>query len=116
MFGSTTIAARLTAAPTLRETPQGKAVTTLRVAVDDHRLGEESPRFVDVDQWEDAAQHAVEHLVQGQQVTAEGLLYVDAYLKDGAPQAGWNLRRARVEWGSRPLAARGAAAAERAAR
>lgn len=30
MLGTTTIAGRLTAAPTLRETPQGKAVTTLR--------------------------------------------------------------------------------------
>lgn len=105
MFGTTTIAGRLTAAPTLRETPQGKAVTTLRVAVDDHRLGDESPRFVDVDQWEEGAQHAVAHLVQGQQVTAEGLLHVDAYIKDGTPQVGWNLRRARVEWGPRPRGA-----------
>jgi hypothetical protein len=49
--------------------------------------------------------HAVAHLVQGQQVTAEGLLHIDAYLKDGTPQVGWDLRHARVEWGPRPRGA-----------
>lgn len=105
MLSTTTITGRLAAAPQLRQTPGGKDVTTLRVAVSDHRLGPD-PRYVDIDQWEQAAHHAVEHLTIGQEIAAEGLLDAGTYTtKDGEIRVTWNLLRPRVEWGSKPLRA-----------
>lgn len=105
MLSNTTITGRLATAPELRSTPAGKAVATLRVAVSDHRLGEQ-PRYVDVDQWDDAAQRAVDHLVLGQEIAAEGLLDARPYTThDGELRIGWTLLRPRVEWGSKPLRA-----------
>jgi single-strand DNA-binding protein len=103
MLSNTTIVGHLTADPEVRSTPNGKRVATLRVAVNDFRLGDE-PRFIDVDQWEDAADRAAKHLVKGQQIAAEGLLDARAFVpKDGGdPRIGWGLIRARVEWGHRP--------------
>lgn len=103
MLSTTTIVGRLTEAPQLRETPKGQRVATLRVAVNDHRLGKE-PRFVDIDQWDDVATNAAAHLVRGQQIAADGLLNAHAYkTDDGNLHIGWTLTRARVEWGPKPL-------------
>jgi single-strand DNA-binding protein len=102
MLSTTTITGRLTATPELRQSPTGKDVTTLRVAVSDHRLGDET-RYVDIDQWDHAAQHA-QYLTVGQEIAAEGLL--DAHLfttSGGELRVGWTLLRSRVEWGRKPL-------------
>jgi single-stranded DNA-binding protein len=102
MQSTTTISGNLAEKPLLRRARNEKYVSTLRVAVNDHRLGDE-PRYVDVDQWEGAAVHAVEHLVKGQHVVAEGLLDAEPYTKnDGALAIGWRLKRAHVEWGAKP--------------
>lgn len=105
MFGSTTISGHLTRTPQLTQSATGKLVTTLCVAVDDHRLGDDV-RYVDIDQWEDAAAPAAEHLVQGQQITAEGLVDAVPYLRDGETRIQWRLKGARVQWGGRPLSSR----------
>lgn len=103
MLSTTTITGHLTQAPALRQTPTVKTVTTLRVAVDDHRHLADSPRYVDVDQWEDAATAAVEHPVRGQQITAEGILDARANTDQGGQlQAGWILKAARTDWDARP--------------
>lgn len=102
MISKTTISGHLTATPRVEQSPTGKPVATLRVAVNDHQLGDE-PRYVDVAQWEDAAQNAADHLVKGQHVTAEGLLDARPYVKDGEVCIAWRLRGARVQWGPRPL-------------
>lgn len=103
MLSTTTITGRLTQAPELRQTPTGKDVTTLRVAVSDHRLAE-GTRYVDIDQWEQAAQDAAEHLTVGREIVAEGLLDARPYCTaDGDLRVGWTLLRPRVEWGSKPL-------------
>jgi single-stranded DNA-binding protein len=103
MLSATTITGRLTHAPELRQTPGGKDVTTLRVAVSDHRLGD-APRYVDIDQWEQAAHHACDHLTVGQEIAAEGLLDARPYAAEGGElRIGWSLLRPRVEWGSKPL-------------
>lgn len=103
MLSTTTITGRLTHAPELRQTPSGKDVTTLRVAVSDHRLGDET-RYVDIDQWDQAAHHAAEHLTVGQEIAAEGLLDARPYTTDtGQLRVGWTMLRPRVEWGSKPL-------------
>jgi single-stranded DNA-binding protein len=103
MLSTTTITGRLTHAPELRQTTGGKDVTTLRVALSDHRLDGET-RFIDIDQWEQAAHHAVDHLTVGQEIAAEGLLDARPYVTDaGEARVGWVLLRPRVEWGSKPL-------------
>jgi len=103
MLSPTTMTGRLARAPQLRQTPGGKDVTTLRVAVSDHRLGDQT-RYVDIDQWEQAAHHAVEHLTLGQEIAAEGLLDARPYTTEaGELRVGWSLLRPRVEWGSKPL-------------
>lgn len=102
MLSNTTIVGRLTASPEIRTTPNGKRVVTLRVAVDDYRLGE--TRFFDIDQWDDAADRAALHLVQGQQITAEGLIHARAWTPAaGAPSVAWSMAKARIEWGPKPL-------------
>lgn len=103
MLSTTTITGRLAQAPQVRQTTGGKDVTTLRVAVSDHRLGEQT-RYIDIDQWEQAAHHATEHLTIGQEIAAEGLLDARAYTTDtGEPRIAWTLLRPRVEWGAKPL-------------
>lgn len=102
MLSTTTITGRLTQAPQLRQTPGGKTVATLRVAVSDHRL--DQTRFVDIDQWDQAAHHACDHLTVGQEIAAEGLLDARPYATDtGDLRIGWTLLRPRVEWGPKPL-------------
>lgn len=111
MLTTTTISGNLVADPELRSTPSGKAVTTLRVAVSDYRSLKET-RYVDIDQWEDTATAATEHLTKGQHVIAEGTLDADAYLaNDGTARIAWKLRQATVEWGAKPRAGASAAGA-----
>lgn len=103
MLSNTTIVGRLTATPEIRTMPGEKRVATLRIAVDDYRLRE--TRFIDVDQWDTAADRAAEHLVQGQQVIAEGLLHARTWTPNsGKPMVAWSMARARIEWGPKPLA------------
>lgn len=103
MLSTTTITGRLAQAPQLRQTPSGKDVTTLHVAVSDHRFGDQ-PRYVDIDQWEQAAHHACEHLTVGQEIAAEGLFDARPYITDGGDlRVRWMLLGPRVEWGSKPL-------------
>ncbi|CAB4892305.1 unannotated protein [freshwater metagenome] len=102
MLSTTTIVGRLAQAPTMRQTPSGKDVATLRVAVSDHLLAD--TRYVDIDQWDQAAHHACEHLTIGQEIAAEGILDAHPYTtSDGELRVGWNLLRPRVEWGPKPL-------------
>jgi single-stranded DNA-binding protein len=105
MLSNTTFVGRLTEKPTVRETRGGKRVATLRVAVNDQRMGEE-PRYIDVDQWEEAADRAAAYLVSGQQVAVDALLDARPYTtSDGELRIGWTAVRARVEWGPKPLGA-----------
>jgi single-stranded DNA-binding protein len=103
MLSTTTITGRLTATPQLRQSSTGKDVTALRVAVSDHRLGDET-RYVDIAQWDRAAHYACAHLTVGQEIAAEGLLDARPYSIDGGElRIDWTLLRPRVEWGSKPL-------------
>ena len=88
MFRTTTIAGRLTAAPTLRETPRARR--SRRCAWPSTTTG--SARRARASSTSASgrrgAELAAEHLVRGQQVTAEDLVRVDAYLKDGTLHVG----------------------------
>jgi single-stranded DNA-binding protein len=106
MLGTTTTSGHLIDTPQIRQTRDGEIVTTLRVAINDHRLGDQ-PRYIDIDQWDDAAHRAADHPIEGRQITAEGLLEAEPYLHtDGQLRVGWRLLRPTGGMGSRPPSAR----------
>lgn len=102
MQSQITIVGRLAAAPEIRRTRSDKKVTTLRVLVDDFRLGND-PIAWEVDQWEDAADNAVKHLVKGQEISAEGHVDVRVWkTESGEPRATRKLERGVVFYGPKP--------------
>lgn len=103
MQSNVTITGYLGRTPEVRETPSGKRVASVRIAINDRRLGDEA-RWVAVDQWDDAADRAAKYLVRGQHVTAEGLLDAEIYTdRNGNAQLAWRLRRGYIEYGPKPL-------------
>ena len=73
------IIGNLGADPELRYTPSGKAVTNLRVAVNDNRKGPdgewiEETLWIRVEVWDQAAERLAEQLRKGNKVYAEGQL------------------------------------------
>ncbi|MCK9250799.1 MAG: single-stranded DNA-binding protein [Solirubrobacteraceae bacterium] len=107
MISNTTITGRLVDTPVVRETPTGKQVTNVRVAAKERRLGPDTVRWVEVEQWGDAAARAALHLVRGQHVTATGLETAKSSInsKTGEPQIHWKLVDAEIDYGPKPLAA-----------
>lgn len=103
MQSNVTITGYLGQTPEVRTTQSGKRVASVRVAINDRRLGEEA-RWIAVDQWDDAADRAAKYLVRGQHVTAEGLLDAEIYTdRNGNAQLAWRLRRGYIEYGPKPL-------------
>ena len=102
----------LTSDPDLRFTPSGKAVATVRIAVN-HRIrqGEEwvdgEPSFYDVTLWEKLAENAAESLRKGDRVLVTGQVHTEAWTdSDGAkrtkqviidPEIGASLRFTTVQ-------------------
>ena len=83
-------AGNLTSDPELRFTPSGKAVATVRVAVN-HRVrqGEAwvdgEPAFYDITLWEKAAENAAESFGKGDRVLFAGQVHTEAWTdSDGA--------------------------------
>jgi single-strand DNA-binding protein len=96
------IIGNLGADPELRYTPSGKAVTNLRVAVNDRSRGAdgewvEETMWIGVEVWEQAAERLAEQLRKGNKVYAEGQLRAREYeARDGAKRTALELRFARV--------------------
>ena len=96
------IIGNLGADPELRYTPSGKAVTELRVAVNNSRKGAdgewvEETLWVRVSVWEQAAERVAEQLRKGNKVFAEGTLRAREYEgKDGQTKSSLELSSARV--------------------
>lgn len=96
------IIGNLGADPELRYTPSGKAVTNLRVAVNDRSRGSdgewvEETMWVRVEVWEQAAERLAEQLRKGNKVYAEGQLRAREYEgSDGQKRTSLELRFARV--------------------
>ena len=96
------IIGNLGADPELRYTPSGKAVTNLRVAVNDNRKGPdgqwiEETLWMRVEVWDQAAERAAEQLRKGHKVYAEGQLRAREYDgSDGQKRTSLELRFARV--------------------
>ncbi|MBW3613034.1 MAG: single-stranded DNA-binding protein [Chloroflexi bacterium] len=96
------IIGNLGADPELRYTPSGKAVTELRIAVNDNRKGPdgewiEETLWFRVSVWEQAAERLAEQLRKGNKVYAEGQLRVREYeSRDGEKRQSLELGFARV--------------------
>lgn len=70
-MNSTNLVGRLTATPTVRHTPNGAAVTDLRLAVD--RRGDGTD-FLTVTAWNRTAEVVAEHLTTGRRIAVSGRL------------------------------------------
>jgi single-strand DNA-binding protein len=96
------IIGNLGADPELRYTPGGKAVTDLRVAVNDNRKGPdgewiEETLWFRVSVWEQAAERMAEQLRKGNKIYAEGQLRAREYeARDGQKRTSLELAFARV--------------------
>ena len=96
------IIGNLGADPELRYTPGGKAVTDLRVAVNDNRKGPdgewiEETLWFRVSVWEQQAERLAEQLRKGNKIYAEGELRAREYDgNDGQKRTSLELRFARV--------------------
>jgi single-strand DNA-binding protein len=96
------IIGNLGADPELRYTPSGKAVTNLRVAVNDNRRGPdgewiEETMWIGVEVWDQAAERVAEQLRKGNKIYAEGSLRAREYEgRDGQKRTSLELRFARV--------------------
>lgn len=96
------IIGNLGADPELRYTPSGKAVTNLRVAVNDRSRGPdgewvEETMWIRVEVWEQAAERIAEQLRKGNKIYAEGQLRAREYqASDGQNRTSLELRFARV--------------------
>lgn len=96
------IIGNLGADPELRYTPGGKAVTNLRVAVNDRHRGPdgewvEETQWFRVELWDQAAERAAERFRKGNKVYAEGQLRVREYEgNDGQKRSSVEIRFARV--------------------
>jgi single-strand DNA-binding protein len=96
------IIGNLGADPELRYTPSGKAVTELRVAVNDNRKGPdgewiEETLWFRVSVWEQQAERLAEQLRKGNKIYAEGQLRAREYeARDGQKRTSLELGFARV--------------------
>ena len=96
------IIGNLGADPELRYTPSGKAVTNLRVAVNNRSRGadgewQEETQWFRVELWDQAAERAAEQFRKGNKVFAEGQLRVREYEgNDGQKRSSVEIRFARV--------------------
>lgn len=82
MLNVVVLIGRLTKDPELRYTPTGKAVATLRLAVDRGTMnaqGERETDFIDVIVWERQAETVANYLQKGRLVAVQGRLQIRSY-------------------------------------
>lgn len=95
---------RLTEDPSLRFTPSGKAVVTVRLAFSDRRKNESTgawedgdKAFIDASVWGDEAEHIAESLQRGHEVLVSGKFKQREYTtKDGEKRTVYELAFATV--------------------
>lgn len=82
MLNNIVLIGRLTKDPELRYTPSGKAVATLRLAVDrgtTNPQGEKETDFIDVVVWDKQAETVANYLQKGRLVAVQGRLQIRQY-------------------------------------
>lgn len=73
---------RLTKDPEEKQTPSGKKITKMTIAVDRdyyNAEGERQTDFIDVSAWEKLAENCVKHLGKGRMVSVMGRLQIRSY-------------------------------------
>jgi single-strand DNA-binding protein len=73
-YNQVVLLGNLTADPELRYTPNGTAVTDLRLAVNETRRGEEVTLFIDVTAWDKTAEACGQYISKGSQILVAGRL------------------------------------------
>jgi single-strand DNA-binding protein len=88
---------RLTADPELKTTPQGKSVTTFRLAVR-RRFKKDESDFINVVAWEKTAEFVAEYITKGRLVAVAGTLQVNDWTdKEGVRQTRYQIVADEVE-------------------
>jgi single-strand DNA-binding protein len=83
---SVVLVGQLTTDPTLKQTPDGRSVCELRLAVNDHR--DQPPLFIDVATFGPGADACAQHLAKGRQVAVTGrLVHEEWQAKDGSTRS-----------------------------
>jgi single-strand DNA-binding protein len=85
MFNRVILVGRLTKDPECRYTPGGKAVCTMRLAIDRGAVGQgaQEADFVNIVVWEKLAETCSNNLKKGRLILVEGRLQIRQYEKDG---------------------------------
>lgn len=84
MLNSVILIGRLVADPQLRYAPSGKAVSTMRLAVDRGTVNQQGQRetdFIDVVCWDRLAENVANNLQKGRLVAVQGRLQIRQYTK-----------------------------------
>lgn len=82
MLNSVILIGRLVADPQLRYAPSGKAVSTMRLAVDRGTVNQQGQRetdFIDVVCWDRLAENVANNLQKGRLVAVQGRLQIRQY-------------------------------------
>ena len=101
-MNSVQLIGRLTRDPELRQTPSGKSVGGLRLAVD-RRDRDADAIYVDVTVWNALAETCTQHLAKGRQVAVTGRLdYQEWKPDDGSTRSKHEVVASDVEFLARP--------------
>jgi single-strand DNA-binding protein len=93
----------LTTDPELRFTPAGRAVATIRFAVNSRRRSaggdwvDQPASYFTGTVWGPMAEHVAESVKKGDRVLVQGALVTRTYMPSEGPRAGENLSRLEVE-------------------
>jgi len=109
-FQTVIIRGRAAKDPVLKYTPEGKAVATISVAVDDGYGDKKSTIWVRVTAWEKLAEVLNNYVVKGQEILCEGKLQHDKETggpriftrKDGTTGASFELTAYSIDLGAKP--------------
>ena len=82
MLNRVILQGRLTETPELKHTPNGKAVVSFSIAVEDNREtnGERKTNFFRIEAWNATAEFICKYFDKGQQIIVEGRLTVKSYV------------------------------------
>lgn len=108
-FHTVIIRGRAAKEPELKYTPEGKAVATVSVAVDDGYGDKKSTIWFRVTAWEKLADVLNNYAVKGQEILFEGKLQHDENgsprvftRKDGSAGASFELTASQIDLGAKP--------------
>lgn len=98
MLNRVVLIGRLTADPTLKYTPSGKAVAQFTLAVG-RRFKKEETDFFPVEVWGKPAETAAQYLVKGSQAAVEGRGQIDKYTgKEGEKKERFKVVADQIEF------------------